>query len=62
MLMATLFTISRFNNYSEMTAINASGISIYRFSFPIFIFGLLITIAFYLLQRMDNSKVKFRKI
>jgi len=44
MLLATLFTISRFNNYSEMTAINSSGVSLYRFSLPIVLFGMLTTI------------------
>lgn len=44
MLLATLFTISRFNTYSEMTAINSSGISLLRISVPLLIFGLLITL------------------
>lgn len=44
MLLATLFTVGRFNNYSEMTAINSSGISKFRFSIPILLFGFLITI------------------
>lgn len=43
-LLATLFTTSKFNTYSEMTAINSSGISIYRFALPIFIFGIFITL------------------
>lgn len=44
MLLATLFTMSRFTNYSEMTAINSSGISLYRFAAPIMIFSIFITI------------------
>ncbi|MEP7146872.1 MAG: LptF/LptG family permease [bacterium] len=44
MLLATLFTISRFNNYSEMTAINSAGVSLYRFTFPILLFGMLMTV------------------
>jgi lipopolysaccharide export system permease protein len=43
MLLAALFTTSRFNTYSEMTAINSSGISIYRYALPIFIFGIFVT-------------------
>lgn len=43
-LLATLFTVGRFNNYSEMTAINSAGISIYRFSVPIMLFGVIFTI------------------
>lgn len=43
-LMATLFTIGRFNNYSEMTAINSSGISLYRFSVPLLSVGLCVTL------------------
>ncbi|MBS1552896.1 MAG: LptF/LptG family permease [Bacteroidetes bacterium] len=44
MLLASLFTTSKFNTYSEMTAIKSSGISIYRFSIPILIFGVIITV------------------
>ncbi len=44
MLLATLFTMSKFNNFSELIAINSSGISLYRFSVPIFLFGVLITL------------------
>lgn len=43
MLLASLFTISRFINYSEYTAMKSSGISIYRYLLPILIFGILIT-------------------
>lgn len=44
MLLATLFTVSRFNNYSEMTAINSAGISLYRFSLPLIIVGFIFTV------------------
>lgn len=44
MLLSTLFTISRFNNYSEMTAINSAGISLYRFALPILTFGIFTTL------------------
>lgn len=44
MLLSTLFIVSRFYNYSEMTAINSAGISLFRFSLPLTLFGLLITI------------------
>lgn len=44
MLLASLFTISRFITFSELTAMKSSGISIYRYLFPIFIFGIIITI------------------
>lgn len=43
MLLASLFTISRFINFSEFTAIRSAGISIYRYLAPIMIFGLIIT-------------------
>lgn len=43
MLMATLFTTSKFNTYSEMTAINSAGISLYRYSVSILIFGIFVT-------------------
>lgn len=42
-LLAALFTTSKFVNFSEMTAMNSSGISIYRFLSPILIFGMLLT-------------------
>lgn len=47
MLLATLFTFSRFNKYSELTAVNSAGISIYRFSVPLILFGLLVTLFSY---------------
>ena len=43
MLLASLFTISRFVSYSELIAMKSSGISIYRYILPIFIFGIFIT-------------------
>jgi len=43
MLLASLFTISRFINYSELTAMKSAGISIYRYLLPIILFGTLIT-------------------
>jgi lipopolysaccharide export system permease protein len=43
MLLASLFTISRFINYSELVAMKSAGISIYRYLSPILIFGLIIT-------------------
>ncbi|MBK8550927.1 MAG: LptF/LptG family permease [Ignavibacteria bacterium] len=44
MLLATLFTMSKLANYSEMTAINAAGISLSRISLPLIVFGFLITL------------------
>ncbi len=43
MLLASLFTISRFVNYSELTAMKSAGISIYRYLLPILLFGSIIT-------------------
>ncbi len=43
MLLASLFTISRFINFSEFTAMKSSGISIYRYMLPVFVFALIIT-------------------
>jgi lipopolysaccharide export system permease protein len=43
MLLASLFTISRFINYSELTAMKSAGISIYRYLLPIILLGLIIT-------------------
>ncbi len=44
MLLASLFTISRFINYSELTAMKSAGIGIYRYLSPILIFGFIITL------------------
>lgn len=43
MLLASLFTVSRFVNYSELTAMKSAGISIYRYLLPIILFGTIIT-------------------
>lgn len=45
MLLASLFTISRFVNYSELTAMRSAGISIYRYLLPVMIFGLIVTLS-----------------
>lgn len=44
MLLATLFLMSKFNNYSELTAIKSAGISLFRFSYSIIVFGILVTL------------------
>lgn len=44
MLLASLFTISRFINFSEFTAMRSAGISIYRYLVPVMTFGLIITL------------------
>lgn len=44
MLLASLFTISRFASYSELTAFKSAGISVYRYLMPIMVFGALITL------------------
>lgn len=44
MLLASLFTISRFITYSEYTAMQSAGIGLGRYLTPILIFGLIITL------------------
>lgn len=44
MLLASLFTISRFINFAEFTAMRSAGISIYRYLLPIMTFGLIVTL------------------
>jgi len=66
MLLATLFTTSRFNTYNEMTAIKSSGISIYRFSFPLMLFGIVITISsFYfngwIVPKSNSEKLRIER-
>ncbi len=65
-LLAALFTTSKFVNFSEMTAFNSSGISIYRFFLPILIFGLFLTgLSFYfngwVVPKANTAKLKFEK-
>jgi lipopolysaccharide export system permease protein len=43
-LLASLFTISRFNTYSEFTAMQSGGMSLARYLAPIIGFGLILTI------------------
>ncbi|MDQ3019160.1 MAG: LptF/LptG family permease [Bacteroidota bacterium] len=66
MLLATLFTVSRFNNYSEMTSINSAGISIYRFSLPLIVVGFIFTlISIYfngwLVPKTNSEKFNFER-
>ena len=66
MLLATLFTFSRLTNYSEMTAINSSGISLYRISLPLLIFGLLMTLVSiyfngWIVPRSNSAKFNFER-
>lgn len=43
MLLASLFTISRFINFSELTAMKSAGIGIVRYLVPIMTFGIIVT-------------------
>jgi len=66
MLLATLFTLSRLITYNELTAINSSAISIYRFSFPLMIFGLIITMfSFYfngwVVPKSNSEKLRIER-
>lgn len=44
MLLASLFTVGRFINFSEITAMQSSGMSLYRYTLPIFIFASFIAL------------------
>jgi lipopolysaccharide export system permease protein len=43
-LLACLFTVGKLNNFNELTAIKASGISLYRFMLPFLVVGLMISL------------------
>lgn len=43
MLLASLFTVSRFINFSELTAMQSAGMGIYRYMLPILIFAAFVT-------------------
>lgn len=67
MLLASLFTTSKFNTYSEMIAINSAGISLYRFSIPILFFGILITLFSiyfngWIVPKSNSAKLNFERI
>lgn len=65
-LLASLFTISRFINFSEYTAMKSAGISIYRYLLPILIFGVILTgISIYfngwVVPRSNTKKFDFER-
>lgn len=65
-LLASLFTISRFINFSEYTAMKSAGISIYRYLLPILIFGIFLTgfsIYFngWIVPRSNSKKFNFER-
>ncbi len=43
-LLATLFTLSNFQRNNELTALKASGVSLYRVIAPLLVFGLLVSL------------------
>ncbi|MCR4417807.1 MAG: LptF/LptG family permease [Ignavibacteria bacterium] len=43
-LLACLFTVGKLNNFNELTAIKASGISLYRFMYPFIVIGFVISL------------------
>src|SRR5438105_9070062 len=43
-LLAALFTTSRFTMYNELTAVKSSGVSLYRFMMPVVAVALLISL------------------
>ncbi|MBL8008220.1 MAG: LptF/LptG family permease [Ignavibacteria bacterium] len=66
MLMASLFTTSRFNTYSEMTAINSSGISIYRYSLSMIVFAVILTLFSlyfngWIVPKSNSAKLNFER-
>ncbi|HMQ67856.1 MAG TPA: LptF/LptG family permease [Ignavibacteria bacterium] len=66
MLLATLFTVSKFAKYSELTSINAAGISAIRFSVPMLIFGAIITLFTiyfngWIVPRSNSAKFNFER-
>ncbi len=45
MLLSTIYTFGRFNHDNELIAMRASGLSLWQISFPVFIIGLILSIA-----------------
>ncbi|MCX7832918.1 MAG: LptF/LptG family permease [Ignavibacteria bacterium] len=66
-LLASLFTISRFINFSEYTAMKSAGISIYRYLLPILIFGIILTGFFiyfngWIVPKSNSKKFEFERV
>jgi len=65
MLFAALMTIGRLSKDSELTAIKAGGISVYRISYPVLFFALLVSIGALIFNEKivpyTNRKAKFLK-
>jgi lipopolysaccharide export system permease protein len=65
-LLASLFTTSKFVNFAEMIAFNSSGQSVYRFIAPIFLLGILLTgISLYfngwVVPNANSAKLRFER-
>lgn len=45
MLLSALFTTGRLSTYNELTALKSSGVSLYRYMAPIFVFSILVSIS-----------------
>lgn len=65
-LLASLFTTSKFVNFAEMIAFNSSGQSVYRFIAPIFIIGIFLTgITLYfngwVVPNANSAKLRFER-
>lgn len=71
MLLSALFTTSRLSTFNEVTALKASGLSLYRFMAPLLLFSMIITsIAIYFngwvvpsanKQKFDIGRIYFQK-
>ncbi len=66
-LLACLFTVGKLNNFNELTAIKASGISLYRFMLPFLITGFIISIlAIYfsgwVVPESNSKKLKIEQV
>lgn len=66
-LLACLFTVGKLNNFNELTAIKASGISLYRFMLPFLITGFIISLlAIYfsgwVVPESNSKKLKIEQV
>ena len=55
-LIATVMTFTLMQKNNEITALKASGVSIYRLTFPFFIIGILLTIAMFYFENIVVTK------
>ncbi|MCX8057410.1 MAG: LptF/LptG family permease [Ignavibacteria bacterium] len=66
-LLACLFTVGKLNNFNELTAIKASGISLYRFMLPFLVIGFFISLfavyfSGWIVPKSNSKKIEIEQV